>query len=120
MVSGSNGLGMGDFVVLCCGGTCILGFVVFGLFTGTFARLFGFGNRFMNRPGGSFNNPGVRSGGRIGGSPGFQNPFMGSGGSVGGGAGFDNPDEGSSGSIGGRSQSNQTSDKGSGGGASFG
>lgn len=121
MVTDSSGLGLGDVLILCCGGTCILGFVVFALFTGTFGRLFGLGNRFMSRPGGSFNNPNVRSGGRIGGTPGFQNPFFGSGGRVGGsGQGYSNPNEGSSGSIGGRSSSSETTDRGSGGGASFG
>ncbi len=117
---GSN-LGFGDFAVLCCGGVFVLLFVVFALFTGTLGRLFGLGNNIMRRPGGSFNNPNERSGGRIGGAPGFNNPFESGGGRIGGGQSFDNPDTGSSGSIGGRPTNKQTTnDQDSGGGASFG
>ena len=68
-MTNSGGLGFGDLAVLCCGGFFLIGFVIFALLTGTAERLLGslFGGT-MNRPGGTFNNPNLRGGGRIGGS----------------------------------------------------
>ncbi len=114
----NNSLGFGDCAVLCCGGTLLFLFAGFALATGTLGRLLGFGGNFMNRAGGTFNNPNTQSGGRIGGLPGFNNPYQGSGGRIGGNQGYGTPNESSSGSIGGRS-SNEEAGRGGGGGASF-
>src|ERR1700694_3518432 len=98
----NSNLGFGDFLILCCGGLCVGAFALFALATGTLGRLLGIGSNLLNRPRVFFNDPNLRSGGRVGGNPGFTNPYRSSGGSIGGGESFSNPTENSSGSIGGR------------------